>query len=472
MSQQTLAQRLAHYVAGINLQIFNEQDFAEAQRRVVDSIGCALGALGNPPAMIAQALAKEVAPAHQKSPRAALWFSAGHVTSPDVAAFANGVLVRYLDFNDTYLSKEPAHPSDNIAALLAVAESVGASGKQFLASVILAYEIQCRFCDAASLRERGWDHVTYGSISVALAAGWLMGLSETQLVHALGLAINPNNAMRQTRVGELSHWKGCAFANAARNGVFAARLAQLGMTGPAPIFEGEMGFFKQVFGLSDPTQIQLPMMAHENGNPEPFMIHKTYIKHFPAEYHSQTAIEAALEIRDLLPPEHLNQLVDLVQSVTIESFDVGIEIIASKPAHWAPQHRETADHSLPYCTAVALLEGIITPDSFDEAHLGNPTLREFLKRVTVERSEEMNAGYPDGIPNRVTVTFVTGETYTSKISYALGHPKNAMSDEEVTEKFTRQATGVIASDRQEAILNAAWDLTNATSVSQLAAVLG
>src|SRR5262249_30877359 len=137
-------------------------------------------------------------------------------TTPDWAAFANGCLVRYLDFNDTYLSKEPAHPSDNIPAALAAAESVNADGKALITAIALAYEVQCRLCDAASIRARGWDHVTYGAFSSALAAGKAMGFDPIRMYQAVNLAGVASAALRQTRVGMLSHWKGCAFANAAR----------------------------------------------------------------------------------------------------------------------------------------------------------------------------------------------------------------------------------------------------------------
>src|SRR6185436_3078068 len=106
-----------------------------------------------------------------------------HSAPPDWAAFANGCLVRYLDYNDTYLSKEPAHPSDNIPAALAVAEATGASGHELIVAIALAYEVQCRFCDAASLRARGWDHVTYGAFSTALAAAHLLRLDGRQTRH-------------------------------------------------------------------------------------------------------------------------------------------------------------------------------------------------------------------------------------------------------------------------------------------------
>src|SRR5207244_3110939 len=151
---------------------------------------------------------------------------------PDLAAFANGALVRYLDFNDTYLSKEPAHPSDNLSAAFAAGENTEASGRQVIEAIVLAYEIQCRLCDAAALRPRGWDHVTYGPFSSALGTAKVLKLSKAQTVQAINLAGVANVALRQTRVGDLSMWKACAFANAARNGLFAAMLARQGMTGP------------------------------------------------------------------------------------------------------------------------------------------------------------------------------------------------------------------------------------------------
>src|SRR5206468_3956215 len=139
-----------------------------------------------------------------------------HQAPPDWAAFATGCCIRYFDYNDTYLSKEPAHPSDNISAALAVAESVGATGREFITAIALAYEVQCRFCDAASLRARGWDHVTYGAFSTALASAKLMKLELEKTRHAVNIAGVGCAAMRQARVGELSHWKGVAFADAAR----------------------------------------------------------------------------------------------------------------------------------------------------------------------------------------------------------------------------------------------------------------
>src|SRR6266511_6492230 len=193
---------------------------------------------------------------------------------------------RVIDYNDTYLSKEPAHPSDNIPAALAMAEAENADGRELVVAIALAYEVQCRLCDAASLRARGWDHVTYGAFSSALAAARLMRLDVAQTRHAVGIAGVASAALRQSRVGELSHWKGCAFANAARHGVFAALLAGAGMTGPAPIFEGDNVFVKLVSGPLDGFKLPGP----EQGLPkDDLMILQTSIKYWPAEYHAQSA---------------------------------------------------------------------------------------------------------------------------------------------------------------------------------------
>ena len=172
-----------------------------------------------------------------------------------------------------------------------------------------------------------------------------------------------NVALRQTRTGELSMWKGCAFANAARNGVFAATLAAEGLTGPAPIFEGDLGFMK----LVTREAVRPGPVRRRVGNQDGFMINKTYIKFWPAEYHSQSAIDAALQLRGELDGD-----VSSVTAIDIHTFEASYNIIGKYPEAWAPKTRETADHSLPYCTAAALFDGDVTLATFDEEHFTDP----------------------------------------------------------------------------------------------------
>src|SRR3981081_2494402 len=206
-------------------------------------------------------------------------------TTPEMATFVNGLMIRYFDYNDTYLSKEPAHPSDNLSAVFAVAESVGATGKEAITAAAIAYEVQCRFCDAASIRARGWDHPTYGAFSTALASAKLMKLDPERTRHAINIAGVNCAAFRQARVGELSHWKGVAFADAARHGVYAALLARAGMTGPAPIFEGQMGFERQLgVSLGDVAFVFDKKKEAMPGKGTASMILKTRIKNWPRQH--------------------------------------------------------------------------------------------------------------------------------------------------------------------------------------------
>src|SRR5213080_1792491 len=237
---EMLAHRLANYSCHLRFEDLPGPVVHEAKRRFIDSFATAVGAMDADAFSIAKRCALRV----QANPGASLL--GGGQSSTEWATLVNGLLIRYLDYNDTYLSLEPAHPSDNLAPVLAVGEAVGAGGKELITAAVLAYEAQCRMCDAASLRKHGIDHVTYGAISSCLAACKLMKLDVRPTTHAVGLAGVCNVALRQTRAGEMSMWKGCAFANAARNGVFAALLAAEGLTGPAPIFEGELGFMKLV----------------------------------------------------------------------------------------------------------------------------------------------------------------------------------------------------------------------------------
>jgi 2-methylcitrate dehydratase len=445
-----LAKRLAEYAEGVRFPDLEPAVAHEVKRRTLDSFGCAYGAY---PGEVGE-IVRKVARAATSSPGATLFGSAGADRFAPLAAFANGAMVRYLDFNDTYLSLEPAHPSDNIPACFAAAEIAGSSGEELIAAIALAYEIQCRLCDAASIRARKWDHVTYGCFSTALAAGKLLGLDADGLEQAVNLAGVNSAAMRQTRVGQLSHWKGCAFANAARNGVFAAMLAAQGLTGPNEIFEGEMGFFQQVSGPFE--------LSPESWGP-PSMILKTSIKFWPAEYHSQSAIDAALQLR-----EEVGGVPD-VRSLHIASFNAAVEIIGSEPEKWNPTTRETADHSMPYCVAVALLDGEVGLDQFSEERIARGDAHQLMQRITISADPILNEGYPKGIPNRLELTLADGRTLSREVTYPRGHDQNPMTDAEVTAKFRALARRQLSQARIEALEEAVWNLERETPSNALAA---
>ena len=456
----TLAHRLADYACALRFEDLSPAVVHEVKRRVIDSFGCALGAWDEEPCAIARKVASEFS-----AKNGSTIIGTDHKTPPDWTAFANGCCIRYFDYNDTYLSKEPAHPSDNISAALAVAESVGATGRELITAIALAYEVQCRFCDAASIRARGWDHVTYGTFSTALACASLMKLSPEKTRHATNIAGVAGAAMRQARVGELSHWKGVAFATAARHGVFSALLARAGMTGPGPIFEGQMGFEKQL-GVSLGNvgeKFAVPFPKTEDGPAA--MILNTSIKYWPAEYHSQSAIEAALSLR-----KQIDQLAE-VKSVTIESHDAAVDIIGSEPEKWRPATRETADHSLPYITAIALIDGEITNKQFEPERFKDPEVWKFLENVKVERNAELSAIYPGAVANIVHVDRAGGRRLTKRVDYPLGHAKNPLNDSQVEGKFFALVEPVIDEKRAKRIIDLVWKLDEAPSVDDLVKAL-
>ncbi|HEV2047566.1 MAG TPA: MmgE/PrpD family protein [Chthoniobacterales bacterium] len=455
---KTLAHQLADYACSLQFDDLSKEVVHEVKRRVIDSLGCALGAWNEEPCAIARKVASEFSARNGST-----IIGTNHKAPSDWAAFANGCCIRYFDYNDTYLSKEPAHPSDNISAALAITESIGASGRELIAAIALAYEVQCRLCDAASLRARGWDHVTYGAFSTALACARLMKLDPEKTRHAVNIAGVACAAMRQARVGELSHWKGVAFANSARHGVYSALLARTGMTGPAPIFEGQMGFEKQL-GVSlgsvgEKFVKQTNAKSPDEGTPA--MILKTSIKYWPAEYHSQSAIEAALFLRkEIGDPAK-------IQSVRIESHDASVDIIGSEPEKWKPEKRETADHSLPYITAIALIDGEVTNKQFEPERFADPKIWKFLENVKVERNAELSAMYPGAVANIVHVDLSDGKRLTKRVDYPLGHARNPLKDAEVEGKFNALVVPALGEKRGRAIVDLVWKLDEAKNVDGL-----
>ena len=232
-------------------------------------------------------------------------------------------------------------------------------GRKSSLAAAIAYEVQCRFCDAASIRARGWDHPTYGAFSTALACAKLMKLDAERTRHAINIAGVNCAAFRQARVGELSHWKGVAFANAARYGVYAAMLARAGMTGPAPIFEGQMGFEKEL-GVSIGD---VGRLIREEGGGD---AGRGAGVDDSEDEHQVLAGGISQPKRDRGGAffAEANRRLSQVKSMVIESHDASVDIIGSEPEKWRPQQRETADHSLPYITAVALIDGEVTDKQF------------------------------------------------------------------------------------------------------------
>ncbi|MGH7674547.1 MAG: MmgE/PrpD family protein, partial [Gemmatimonadales bacterium] len=368
----SMIEQLAEYGAGLRYRDLTPEAVHECKRRLIDTVGCLAGGFDARPSAIARALARR-----SRGEPSARVLGTQERTTPELAAFANGVMMRYLDFNDATFGKSAGHPSDVFAAVLAVADALRADGRSVITAATLAYEVFCNIAESVR-REQGWDHTVFGVVASAVGAGKLLGLSRARMGNAIALAVIPNMALEQTRTGELSMWKGCAAANAARNGVFAAQLAGEGLTGPEQAIEGKWGLWHPL------GRFQWQPFGGRSG---PFRITQTHIKYFPAVVHAQTPITVALEL-------HGKARFEEIEAIAIETYWVAERYVDRGNALWHPATRETADHSLPYCVAAALLDGGIASRSFTGARMRDPRLNALVERTTVRENPEFTRAHP------------------------------------------------------------------------------
>ena len=445
----TVAEKLSSYATLLRYQDLPPLVVHQAKRLIIDTLGCALGGYNSQPSIIARELAETVT-----SSRPATILGSGKTTSPELATFANGVMIRYLDFNDGYTSKESGHPSDSIAATLSSSEVAGAGGQSFITATVLAYETFCRICDAVDIKPQGFDHVTVGCIASTLGCAKALGLTRDQTLQALNLGTVSSPALYQTRIGDVSMWKGCAYANASRNAIFSTMLAQRGLTGPAPIFEGAGGYFKAV------SRVPFDLETFGGGE-EPFKILECSIKRFPLGQYSQTVVQAALEVREQLP-----NIGDIAE-VKVTTLQTAVNIMAGDIEKWRPANRETADHSIPYTAAVALMYGSVDQAHFENEYLGNPRLLELVAKVSVDVSEEANRRAPEAMLCNLEVVTGNGQRYTSEVAYHKGHFKNPLTDAEVEQKFRSLAQNVLPDSRADALLACLWHLERVKDVGEI-----
>lgn len=422
--------RLVDYALQARYEDLPASTIAACKLRLVDTLGCVAGAYDHPLSVAARALAAR----YTMNTPASVLGSRSRVP-PEMAAFANGVMLRVLDLSDMYRVKSGGHPSDVIAAALAAAEIGARDGRSLITAIAVAYEVYCSCCDGIDLNSKGWDQPVYSIVAAVLGAGLLLDLSREQMGHAVALALVPNMALYQTRQGELSAWKGCAGANASRNAVFAALLAQSGFTGAEAPIEGRHGLWDAV------GRFEWPLDA--GASPE--RITRTHLKCFPICYHGQSAVWAALGMRDRVPINDVN-------AIRIETHRTAISLMGSESSRWAPSTHETADHSLPYVVATALLDGAVDDSSFTAAKLRGSAVRALMNRTQVTEDAAFTAAFPESSPCRVTVQLYDGSEISNEVRYPKGHDRSPMSAAEVNAKFkalfagygsTRQANEVI-----------------------------
>lgn len=438
---------ISQYTAGLQFADLPAEAVHETKRKLIDTLGCALGAYDDEPCRLARALAGR---ASGRPPARVI--GSLQASTPELAAFANGVMVRAQDFNDSYLASSSCHPSDTIPAVLAAAESCGADGRTLLTALVAAYEVACNFADVLK-REQGWDNTLFDTIGSAAGAARAFALGADGTAEALSLAITPNLALAQTRLGELSMWKGCAAANAARNGLFAAMLAREGITGPHNAISGRWGL-QNVLGRFD--------WAPFGGKGGPFRIVETHLKYYPAVVHAQSPVAVALQL-------HPCVTIDSIKSITIDSYWVARRYSDRDRAASLlnPLTRETADHSIVWLVAAVLLDGDLTAASFTENRITDPRLRALMQKITIRENPEYTAAYPARWPCAIDIEQHDGTHQCASVDYFKGHHLNPLSDAEVESKFRTLAASVMDASHVQAILDTVWHLETLNNVGAL-----
>jgi len=428
---------LSEYAASLSWDEIPEPATHAMKRCLVDGFACAAGGLDGEPVRIARRMAATLS----GEPSGTVLFT-GERTAPDMAAFVNGMMVRYLDFNDTYRRKEGGHPSDVIGAVLAAANMAHADGRRFLLGMTVAYEIFAALAEAEALGPAGIDHPTHTAVAAALGAGKVLGLDAEGMANALSLALVPNVTLRATREGRLSMWKAGAAANACRNGLFAARLAAMGMTAPPEPFMAPSGL-RRLLGAE-------PAFGPLGGRGQDFHAGRTNMKYFPAEYHAQAPIWAALDLRERMRPDAIAQL-------TVYTYEFAFHEIGSGDEKWRARDRDTADHSLPYIVAAALEDGTVGPAQFDEERIRRPSTQALMGRIAVREDPELTRDYPSVIATRIEATDARGRVERVEARFPKGHTRNPLSDDDLERKF-RSAAGALAPAAQDRFLDIAWSL--------------
>ena len=390
-------------------------------------------------------------------------------TSPEWAAWANGVAVRELDYHDTFLAADYSHPGDNIPPLLAVAEHTGRTGAELLRGITTGYELQVDLVRAICLHEHKIDHVAHLGPSAAVGIGTLLGLPAETIFQAIGQALHTTTATRQSRKGEISTWKAHAPAFAGKMAVEAVDRAMRGQTSPVPIYEGEDGVIAWLLGGPD-ARYTVPLPGPGEAKRS---ILDTYTKEHSAEYQAQAWIDLARRLHAEHPELADPGSVDSILLRTSHHTHYVIGSGANDPQKYDPTaSRETLDHSIPYIFTVALQDGTWHHvDSYAPERASREDTVALWQKVTTEEDAEWTRRYHSldlaekAFGGEVVITLADGRTLRDEIAVADAHPQGArpFARAQYIDKFRSLADGVLEEREIARFLDAAENLAELPS---------
>ena len=453
--KETITAAMSRWAAALQFRDISAGAVYQAKRLLLDSFGCALGGYQQHDVSIALDILGEIA-----GRGLATIIGSRDRVDPVSASLANALMIRCMDYNDIYWKQDPSHPSDIFSAAIACGERAKSNGEELIVGLVLGHEFEMRLCEAAfpGIRERGWHHATLTAFASPIVAGRMLHLTWEQIQHAIGISASRHCTLGAVTAGKLTMMKNTVDPMATQSGVLAAMLAEKGYTGPEHVIDGKEG-------LTHVFKPEWKVDLLTSGLGESWRITQCGMKAFPTEALTHTPISAVLDIvksQDLQPEQ--------VSKVQIRSLARAADIL-SDPSKYDPHTKETADHSLPYVIAAALAERQVTPVQFTMDKIMDPKIREQLKKVEVVADPEIEKVFPALQRVIVRIDTTDGRSFNKQLDYPKGDPRNPLTDEELEEKFSALAEGVLSQGAQNRVREAVWNLERVGSISELMALM-
>lgn len=445
---QSIASTLVALTDRIDFDELPQSTIAAAKRAILDALGCAIAAQGCEPARIAG----RVVPRGEGE--ATVIGEAGK-SSVDRAVLMNGILVRYLDMMDVYWAKDVCHPAENVPLALACVESVRGSGRTLIEAVVAGYEAQLRLTHTLSLEHMGMHHVAAAGIVSPLVIGKAWQLAPDIVEQAVAIAGCRQFTLQALSRGGLSMAKAIGYPWSAMSSVLATRLAQEGFTGPVDFIDW----------LGDESPLKLAIDRKGLAHDGTYLIERVSFKQYPVQFELQTPGEIAIGLS-----ARIRTSASAIESVEIQVPPVTVGRTAD-PAKFKPKNRETADHSLPVCVAMGLLDGKLTAAQFEHDRWAAAEIAALVARTRVVANEAYATRFPRGRPAQISVRLANGETLSEFQDVPSGDVERPMDDAAIEAKFLANASVVIDEARAAQIAAQVWALDRIERIEDLTRLL-
>ncbi len=448
--QAALEQKFAEFALAIRYEVLPADVIASAKRVLLDTLGCAFGSVGLEPANIAEKTIRKTF----GDGNTATVIGYPRPATVEGAVFVNGVLVRSLDMNDTYIGTEPLHPSEVLPTALALCEEQGGSGRDLVEAIVVGYEASMRVNDAISFLERGFHPLCAAAYGIPLIAGKVWELPKEAIANAVGISGARGFTSFVVNSGAVSMMKAMGLAATATDGLFATRLAAQGFTGPSGTLEWLASKMKPTKeGLSVDLELaryRLPLVA---------------LKRFPVQIELQAVAEAGASLSARIKGRTQD-----IRTITVETYPGIIERVAD-PGKFRPQTKGTADHSLPVCLAMALLDGDVTVSQFEKDRWRGQDVMALVEKTSVKPGGSLIAKLPKGRGASIEIVFADGQSFRESVEIPEGDAKRPLSRWSLERKFMNFAVPVVGKASAERVMALVDGLEDLKDIQELTRAL-